>query len=182
MGRERGVPPRNKAAIHIEPAVINVSCYRRASEYFHLRASAPRLASRRRIYTPVNTTPFFFPFPFFFFFFFPLLCARVAARFAVLSAIVTTASIDEIISSSARKERRGKTGEEGEGGVERGPQLYLGSAIIDCFGGFELIRFDRRVPIFFLPFCDRIDRFRRRRDLGIRFGLQIHTRCILEND
>lgn len=71
MGRERGVPPRNKAAIHIEPAVINVSCYSRASEYFHLRASAPRLASRRRIYTPVNTTPFSF--------------LRVAARFAVLS-------------------------------------------------------------------------------------------------
>lgn len=76
MGRERGVPPRNKAAIHIEPAVINVSCYRRASEYFHLRASAPRLASRRRIYTPVNTTPFSFFFSFF---------LRVAARFAVLS-------------------------------------------------------------------------------------------------
>lgn len=85
-------------------------------------------------------------------------------------------------SSRAALEKRGEEKRARKGGVERGPQLYLGSAIIDCFGGFELIRFDRRVPIFFLPFCDRIDRFRRRRDLGIRFGLQIHTRCILEND
>lgn len=79
-------------------------------------------------------------------------------------------------SRAARKRERKKTSEEGEG-VERGPQLYLGSAIIDCFGGFE--RFVSIVVRLFF-FCDRIGRFRRNLVLDVRpsnldYRFAVHT-------
>lgn len=166
MGRERGVPPRNKAAIHIEPAVINVSCYRRASEYFHLRASAPRLASRRRIYTPVNTTPFSFFFSFFF--------ARGCPFRGFIRSWRQLRSMRS--SRAARKRERKKTGEEGEGGWKRSPVI---SRLRDnrLFRRVWTIRFDRRAPIFF---CDRIGRFRRNLVLDVRpsnldYRFAVHT-------